>query len=66
MDVTLLGMVTEVRPEQSEKALSPMDVTLLGMVTEVRPEQPEKALSPMDVTVFGMFKYFTSSPFKNR
>ena len=33
MDVTLLGMVTEVRPLQSEKALCPMDVTLLGMVT---------------------------------
>ena len=36
MDVTLLGMVTEVRPEQLEKASLPMDVTLLGMVTEVK------------------------------
>ena len=43
MDVTLLEMVTEVRPEQPEKAPLPMDVTLLGMVTELRPEQPEKA-----------------------
>ena len=40
MEVTLLGMVTEVRPLQKEKALSPMEVTLLGMVTEVRPLQP--------------------------
>jgi metal-sulfur cluster biosynthetic enzyme len=43
MDVTLLGIVTEVRLEQKEKALFPMDVTLLGIVTEVRLEQPEKA-----------------------
>ena len=30
---------TEVSPEQSEKAPSPMVMTELGMVTEVRPEQ---------------------------
>ena len=36
-------MVTEVKPEQPEKALLPMEVTLLPMVTEVKPEQPEKA-----------------------
>ena len=40
MLVTLLGMVTEVREEQSEKALYPMLVTLLGIVIEVREEQP--------------------------
>ncbi len=39
MEVTLLGMVTEVRLEQLEKAELPMEVTLLGMVTEVRLEQ---------------------------
>ena len=54
MEVTLLGMVTEVRLEQSEKALPPMSVTLLGMVTEVRLEQSEKALPPMSVTLLGM------------
>ena len=43
MDVTLLGMVIEVRLLQPEKASEPMDVTLLGMVIEVRPLQPEKA-----------------------
>jgi hypothetical protein len=32
MEVTLPGMVTEVREVQSAKALSPMEVTLPGMV----------------------------------
>ena len=40
MLVTLLGMVTEVRPVQPWNAEPPMLVTLLGMVTEVRPVQP--------------------------
>ena len=39
MLVTLLGIVTEVKPEQPEKAKFPMLVTLLGIVTEVKPEQ---------------------------
>ena len=52
MDVTLLGMVTEVRLQYA-KACSPMLVTLLGMVTEVR-LQLRNALSPMDVTLLGM------------
>ena len=38
-----LGMVTEVSPEQPEKAWWSMEVTELGMVTEVSPEQPSKA-----------------------
>ncbi len=54
MDVTLFPMVTEVKPEQPEKALLPMDVTLLGIVMEVKPEQAMKALSPMDVTLLGI------------
>ena len=40
MDVTLLGMVTEVKPLQRAKVASPMDVTLLGIVMEVRLVQP--------------------------
>ena len=40
MLVTLLGILTEVRPEQPSNALIPMIVTLLGMVTEVRLVQP--------------------------
>ena len=54
MLVTLLGIVTEVKPVQPEKALIPMLVTLLGIVTEVKPVQPEKALIPMLVTLLGI------------
>ena len=43
MLVTLLGMVTEVKPEQPEKAYSPMLVTLLGMVMEVKAVQSSNA-----------------------
>ena len=39
MSLTLVGMVTDVRPVQAEKALSPMLVTLLGMVMDVKPLQ---------------------------
>ena len=45
---------TSVRPEQPEKASSPIDVTLLGIVIDVRPEQPEKAELPIDVTLLGI------------
>ena len=38
MLVTLLGIVTEVKPEQSLKTKPSMLVTLLGMVIEVKPE----------------------------
>ena len=54
IDVTLLGMVTEVRPEQPEKADHPMDVTLLGMVTEVRLEHSRNVASSINVTPLGM------------
>ena len=43
MLVTLLGMVTEVRPLHSKKVYSSIVVTPSGMVMEVRPLQPEKA-----------------------
>ncbi len=43
MLVTLLGMVTEVKPVQLQKAWFSMLVTLLGMVTEVKLLQPSKA-----------------------
>ena len=51
MNVTLLGMVTEVKPVQYLKAPSPMDVMLLGMLTEVRLEQPEY----LQVALFQLF-----------
>jgi hypothetical protein len=50
MLVTLLGIVTLVRPVQPVNALSPMLVTLLGIVTLVRRNWPWNALSPMRVT----------------
>ncbi len=40
MLVTLTGIVTPVRDEQSQNALSPMLVTLSGIVTLLRDEQP--------------------------
>ena len=43
MLVTLLGIVTEVRPVQASKAYSPILVTLLGIVTEARLLQLAKA-----------------------
>ena len=39
MEVTLLGMVTEVKPLQPQNAEFPIEVTLFGMVTEVKPLQ---------------------------
>ena len=39
MDVTEFGIVTDVKPEQLEKALAPMDVTEFGIVTDVNPVQ---------------------------
>ena len=40
MEVTLFGMVIEVKPVQPENAPPPMEVMLLGMVIEVKPVQP--------------------------
>ena len=37
MDVTELGIVTEVKPVQPEKAYSPMDTTVLGMTVVLQP-----------------------------
>ena len=53
MLVTLLGIVIEVREEQTQKASCPMLVTPLGIVMEEREEQPEKVASPMLVTQIG-------------
>ena len=39
MEVTLFGIVTEVKPLQALNTSSPMEVTLFGMVTEVKPLQ---------------------------
>lgn len=52
IDVTLLGMVTEVKFLHSLKASESIDVTLLGMVTEVKLLHPLKALSPIFFTIY--------------
>ena len=39
MEVTLLGIVTEVKPLQPENALFPIEVTPFGIVIEVKPLQ---------------------------
>jgi len=39
----LLGILTEVKLLQYEKAEAPMVVTLLGIVTEAKPKQLTKA-----------------------
>ena len=57
MLVTELGIVTDVKPMQLQKASSPMLVTELGIVTDVKPSQPRKAYSPMLVTELGMIVF---------
>ena len=54
MFVTLLGIVTEVRPVQPWKVVELIKVTLLGMVIEVRLEQLPKASNPILVTLLGI------------
>ena len=61
MEVTELGMETEVRPVQPENAELPMEVTELGMETEVKTVQSENAELPMEVTELGM-ETMTSLP----
>ena len=43
IEVTLLGIIIEVKPLQLLKAFSPIEVTLLGIVTEVKSTQSAKA-----------------------
>ena len=54
IDVTLFGILIEVRSVQPEKAQDPIEVTLFGISIEVRPVQPKKALDPIDVTLLGI------------
>ena len=41
MRVTFLGIMNDVRLEQSSKAYLPLLVTLLGIIREAKAEQPE-------------------------
>ena len=65
MDVTLSGMVIEVRVLHSPNASYPMDVTLSGMVIEVRESHPTNALFPMDVTLYSTDPFVTSEGMVN-
>ncbi len=56
MLVTLLGMVTLIKPEQIEKAISPILFTLLGISILVKYLQPAKAPAAIPVTLFGIVK----------
>ena len=49
-----MGISTEVKPLQPEKAPAPIEVTEVGISTEVKPLQSEKALCPIDVTELGI------------
>jgi hypothetical protein len=52
MEVTLLGIVTEVSSSANQKVSAPIDVMLFGITMEVRPV-PSNALAPIEVTLFG-------------
>ena len=55
MTFTLLGIVTDFKSLQPEKAELLIDVILSGISMEVKPLL-KKALSPIDVTLFGIAK----------
>ena len=54
IEVTLFGMVTDVRLLHQENAPFPIEVTLFEMVTDVRLVHLENAPPPIEVTLFGM------------
>lgn len=57
MLITELGIVTETKVEQDEKALPPMLVTEFGIVTDVRFSQLLKAPSSISVTMYVSLLY---------
>ena len=56
IDVTLLGIVTEVRPSQFWKAPYPIVVMLLGILIDVNPLQPLNAKLLIDLMLLDMDK----------
>ena len=58
MEVTEVGISTEVKPVQPENAALPMEVTEDGISIEVKPVQPENAQASM---VVNPVKYCSSS-----
>ena len=58
MDVTLSGMVIEVKPVQPLNAPEQRYITLPGIFTEIKPVQSKNASLPMYITLFGMVTSF--------
>ena len=56
MEVTLAGIVTEVKPLQPKNADSPMVVMPEGIVKEVKPEHRANVQDPISVTLSGIVK----------
>ena len=54
IDVTVLGIVMEVRPLHPSKEEPPIDFNPFERVTEVSPVQSSKAELPIDVTLLGI------------
>jgi hypothetical protein len=54
MLVTLLGIITEVKPVQPLKADLPMLVTLFGIDIDIKPTQPRNASSCIDSIPIGI------------
>ena len=57
IDVTVSGIVTEVKVEHTRNAFVPIDVTVLGISTEVNPIQLSNTLLPTFVTPSGHTNY---------
>ena len=56
IEVTVLGIVMEVRPLHPSKEEPPIEVNPFERVTEVSPVQSSKAELPIDVTLLGIDK----------
>ena len=54
IEVTELGITTEVKLLQPVNAYLPIEVTELGISTDVKLLQPEKAETPIEVTELGI------------
>lgn len=59
MVITLFGIITDAKEEQSLKAFSSMFVTVLGIVTAAKVEQFSKADSPTPMMVNVLSLYST-------
>jgi hypothetical protein len=61
IDVTVEGIVIEVKLLQSEKVPDRIDFTFVGMLIEIKLIQPEKALASIETIELGIIT--TDNPF---